>query len=231
MKPIAADRLRELGLDVEFLIWLEGAEDRVPHVDQLAGVSDASLAAAVRAAVWLTSQFADHRVVDSGESEDWRQRYEQLQALLWNALRHTMFFHRVDRHKDLEALDEMLRLLLPPSQTVRFREDLQRLRTLGKPERLLDLAPDTKKPKRGGRKQSEQVQRMRAAVEYLRSKSSRPYRDLVQLWNEACGEARYGPDQIRQTLRKGQQAGPELLTFWKDLYRGEGYRSLPGLIP
>lgn len=231
MRGSVADRLNKLGLDVDFLVWLEGAQDRLTHVDQLAKVSDASLAAAVRTAVWLTSQFADPKVVSLDKSEDWKGRYELLEAFLWNALRHTMFFHRVDRPKDLEALEELLGLLLPPSKTIRFREDLQHLRALGKPERLLELASGTKKPRRGGRKQSEQVQRMRAAVEDLRSKSKRPYRDLAQLWNEALGESRYDPDQIRQNLRRGEQAGRALLAFWKDLYQGEGYRVFPGPFP
>lgn len=228
-----ADRLRKLGLDVDFLIWLEGAEDRLPHLDQLAKVNDADFTAAVRAAVWLTSQFADPAVVDREVAEGWRQRYQLFEALLWNALRYSMVSHRLDRPNDLEALERVLDLLLPRSRTIRFREDLHKLRSLGRPERLADLAQNIKKLRKGGRRVSEQVQRMRAAVEYLRAKSNRPYRDLERLWNESIGEGKpqYEANQVRQALRKGEQVGTQLLEFWMAVYEGEHYRAFPGLFP
>lgn len=231
MSETAESRLRKQGFDVDFLVWLEGREDRLPKLDQLTHVSDANFAAAVRAAVWLTSQFADPRVVDRDQAEDWRERYQRLEAILWNALRHTMLFHRIDRPKDLESLEEVLEIVLPAGAAAEYRAELHRLRRLGKPERLRDLAPKMRPIKRGGRKQSESVQRMRAAVEYLRTKSTRPYRDLAQLWNETLGEPRYLPDQIRQSLRKGDQTGPELLEFWRSVYQGKSHRALPGPIP
>ena len=221
MSERASDRLKAFGLDVQFLIWLEGPEDRLLQVHRLAELDDASIAAAVRAAVWLTSQWTNRDAVEADGMDAWKERYESLQAFLWNALRLSMIHHRLDRSKDLEALDEVLDILMPRSAAQVYRDDLLRLRKLGKPERLADWEPVGRKPRRGGRRQSETIQRMRAAVEYLQAASSTPYRDLADLWNESLGERQYDPEQIRQSLRKGEQAGAALLEFWRRIYRGE----------
>lgn len=231
MSESAADRLRSMGLDVDFLIWLEGAEDRLPQLHRLGEVDGARLAAAVRAAAWLTSQFANPDVVGPNGGEDWRKRYQLLEGFLWNSLRYSMVHHRLDRPKDLEALDEVLDILVPPPAAAAYRHDLLRLRRLGKPERLQDLFGAVKKPRRGGRRQSEQVQRMRAAIEHVRQQSKRPYRDLADLWNESLDETCYSPDQIRQALRKGDPRGPDLLLQWTRLYRGELQAAFPGEFP
>ena len=82
----------------------------------------------------------------------------------------------MERHAGLKALEEVIETVMPPAAG-RYRADIQRLRKLGQPIRLGDLAVQARGQKTGGRQQSEQVQRMRAAMEHVASKSRRPYRD------------------------------------------------------
>ncbi len=230
-KEAVASRLRNLGLDVGFLIWLEGEHERLPRIGRIRETSGAQLAAAVRGAVWMTSQFACPEVVQGDGANAWQERYRQLEAMLWNALRYSMVSNRLRRPDDIRALEETLELLLPPQQVAPYRRDIRRLRALGKPERIEDLGVENKKPKRGGRKPSEQTQRMRAAIEYVGAKSDKPFRDLTDLWNEQIPGSRYNPDSIRQRLRKGEDAGPQLLEFWRRTYEGEGWVAFPGRWP
>jgi hypothetical protein len=158
MKQTTADRLRELGLDVGFLLWLEGSDERIPRLDRVRDINGAKFAAAVRAAVWLNSQFAHPDRIAPDTPEQWLEKYRVLQAFLWNVLRQTMAFHRMERHEDLKALEEVIETLMP-SAVGRYRADIQRLRKLGQPVRLGDLAGQTRGQQTGGRRQSEQVQR------------------------------------------------------------------------
>lgn len=219
----AAARLEALGLDAGFLEWLEGEDERLARTYRAGAISAAKYGQAIRAAVWMTSLFANPRYVERDLADEWKERYQFLERLLWNGLQWSMTTHKYERPQDVAVLEEVLNELLPSHAAQSYVDDLRRLRKLGQPVRFEEIIPrrESRPPKTGGPRQAEQVQRMRAAVFYLKTKSPKPYRDLAELWNERLGEARYNPETMRQTLRKGEQASEQLLEFWRRMYEGQ----------
>ncbi len=234
MKLSAAERLRGLGGDVDFLLWLEGDREWLPRIRRICDVNAAHYAAAVRGAVWLTSQFAHPDRIGPDSPDQWRERYQDLERFLINALRQSMACRTLRHHEDLEALEDVLEILLPEQTVERYRRDIRELRKLGKPDRSedLDIKPrDQRRQRTGGRRQPERVDRLRAALEHLRSITRAPYRDLAELWNEHLGEEKYIADRMRQLLRKGPQTGPQLLAFWRGVHDGDFRHVFPGDFP
>ena len=233
MKQSASEKLKGLGLDVEFLAWLEGEEPRLPDLDQVRKVKDADFAAAIRAAEWL-GQFSGAGGPNSLQGPDaWMARYELLQQFLYAALGSSLFYHALSAGEDLEALERVLETLLPRSFWEEYRQDILDLRKQGNP---LDLRDVKAKPS-GGIKQSEQTDRMRAAVEYISRRSQTPYGDLARFWNERLGKETYRPEELRDRLRqgkawnKGKGAADRSVKFWQLIYQGDLRAVFPGPFP
>jgi hypothetical protein len=227
----AADRLERLGLDVRFLVWLEGRGQRLPRVDRIGKVSGAKLANAVRSAAWLGSQFARPDRIAPDSPEQWLERYQILQSFFWNALRQSMTGRSLERSRDLKDLQEVMRELLPPRTREQYLADIRKLREHGQPVRLQNQKGQLRGQRTGGRRQAEQIDRMRAAVTHIGSKSNNRFRDLANLWNECVEGANYEPESMRQQLRKGEQAGEQLVEFWMRIYRGDLRAVFPGEYP
>ena len=232
--------LAKNGADVDFLIWLEGKDDRLPRLEALRKLTAEQLAVAIRAATWLREVQFNPGLVPEDDRESWESRYQLLDAFLCQALR----FSRNDLSvgRDLEVLENVAEELLPQSSWESYRIDILALRSQKQP---LDLsAYNHKGPPRGGSPEKEQTHRMRAAIAYLENFSDRPYKDLTDLWNEALPAPIYDVDTITQRLRtkpgtKGQiwtskEAAVEAYSFWHDLYfcKREGFmRAFPGPFP
>ena len=233
MKQSPGEKLKGLGLDVEFLAWLEGEDQRLPDLEQVRKVKDADYAAAIRAAEWLAQYFADEERIFPNSPEQWLERYELLEGFLRNALGLTLFYHGSSIAQDLEALERVLKTLLPAESWKAYREDISHLRKLRLPERLPAIKP---KPS-GGAKQSERTWRMRAAVTYIADVSKTPYGDLARFWNERLSTAKYSAGYIKNRLRKGdplrltEGAVVGGLERWLRIYRGDLRDVFPGPFP
>ncbi len=251
MKGPHAKKLRQLGLDINFLCWLEGREQRLPDIDAIRKVKDAEFAGAIRAAEYLRQREFDVDLIAPISTAEWGHRYQIVEEFLWGCLLSTTF-HSVDRaDKDLETFERVLKKLLPQSLWKGLDEDIRRLRRQGLPE-------DFKNPptvKRGGKRESEETARMRAAIQYVGEVSKTPFADLAAVWNEYRAEltasnkggagsagrtsktAVYHPDGIKQRLRSGHElthgtgTAERLLESWQDIYSGELQRASPGRFP
>jgi hypothetical protein len=231
MKKGTAERLEKLGLDVGFLVWLEGREEKLPRLDRICTIPGAKLANAIRSAAWLRSQFAHPDRIAPDSPEKWLERYRVLQECLWNALLYSMTCRKLERARDLRDLIEVTKALLPRQVRERYAADIETLRKRGQPPRLRELVGQVRGQRTGGRRQAEQIQRMRAAVTYIGSKSKNCYRDLAGLWNERFEGANYDPESMRQKLRKGEQVGEPLVEFWMRVYGGDLRAAFPGEFP
>ena len=167
------DDLAKKGADVDFLIWLEGEDDRLPRLDALRKLTAEQLAAAIRAASWLREFEFNPSVVPEDERERWESRYRLLDVFLCQALRFSG--NPFSTARDLEILEEVLEELLPKSSWERHRRDILTLRNKGQP---LDLSAYSQGGRpRGGSPEREQTHRMRAAIAHLQNFSNRPYKD------------------------------------------------------
>jgi hypothetical protein len=234
------DDLAKKGVDVDFLIWLEGEDDRLPRLDALRKLTAEQLAAAIRAASWLREFEFNPSVVPEDERERWESRYRLLDVFLCQALR---FSGNVfSEGSDMEILEEVLEELLPKSSWERYRRDILTLRNQGQPLDLSAYGKD-RRPS-GGSPEKEQTHRMRAAIAHLRNFSDRPYKDLVDLWNEVRPTQTYDDTTIVQRLRtkpgtKGQirtskETADGACSFWRELYlcKREGFlQAFPGPFP
>jgi hypothetical protein len=233
VKRSVGEKLKGLGLDVEFLAWLEGREQRLPELDRVRDVKDADFAAAIRAAEWLGQHFSEPELISPHTADAWQSRCELLEQFLRTALGLSSFYHTRSVAKDLAALERVLETLLPPSFWADYRKDILHLRKRGLPLRL----PEQKAKPSGGTKQSEQTMRMRAAVKYISGVSKTPYVDLARFWNERLGKERYRPQKITDRLRKGHSlsrgdgAGKRSLEFWQRVYQGDLRAVFPGPFP
>ena len=199
MDQLVGERLRRLGLDVEFLAWLEGPGERLPYLDRVRKIQGEEFAAALRAVAWLTQHFSEPELISPHIPEEWLDRYDLLQKFLVTALSWSSVYHATSVSKDLGTLERVLTELLPASSWDRYRKDICHLRNHGHPMRL----PKMPAKASGGKGQSEQTMRMRAAVTYVSSVSRTPYADLAAFWNERQTAVVYQPDEIRDRLRKG----------------------------
>jgi len=230
MKESVTEELKGKGLDVEFLAWLEGEDQRLPELERIREVKDADFAAAIRATEWLAQHFSEPELISPQTPENWLARYELLEASLHGALLSSLFYHLTSTAEDLAALERVLETLYPPGFWRQYRADIQHLRKNGLP---VDL-PKMKAKPRGGSPQSEQTFRMRAAIEYLSGVSKTPYGDLARFWNERVGEEKYIPAQMRDRLRKGHPisrgrgAARQLLESWQRVYHGDLRSVAPG---
>ena len=226
-----AERLKQKGVDVDFLLWLEGDDERLIKTARAARIPGRRYAEAIRAAVWLQSQFAHPERLGESTPDAWRERYDHLLGVLWNGLLLSTTAHRAERPQDLEALEAILDEVMPPQLVQMYVDDIRRLRRRGQPVRIEKLAGDFSAPRRGGKEQSEKFQRMRAAVEYLRPFTRKPYKDLADLWNEYDEKNSYVADQMRDQLKKGPQNAEQLLAFWRKVYEGDFRAVFPGPTP
>ncbi|MBZ5580274.1 MAG: hypothetical protein LAP40_27265 [Acidobacteriia bacterium] len=128
MDQPVSERLKGLGLDVEFLAWLEGEEQVLPELSRIRNVKDADLVAAIRAAGWIAQFFMDEKVISPQTSEHWLARYELLEKYLQGAIQSTLFYHAMSTAEDLSALEEVLERLLPRSYWEEYRNDILHLR-------------------------------------------------------------------------------------------------------
>jgi len=229
MESSIAERLKGRGLDIDFLLWLEGEADRLPKWGAVRKLKSDQLVAAIRAAVWLRQLDSDPDVIGPTSPEAWESRYSLLEVYLLDVVKSTFFFSLLKRHDDLEALEHVLLTLLPKSSSDVYRADFLRLRRKGYPETLPFSRDDIRPRRSGGKPKSEQTDRMRAAVAYLRTVSERPFEDLAEFWNECSGreDVGYDPAAIRSRLRKGNPmdlragAAERFFKYWKCVYDGD----------
>jgi hypothetical protein len=233
VKQLASEKIRNLGLDVEFLVWFEGEEPRLPDLERVRKVDDADFAAAIRAAEWLAQHFSDPGLIAPHQPERWLGRYELLEQYLHAALGSSLFYHVTSVAEDLDALERVMEELLPQIFWQVYRDDIRHLRKQRLPLRF----PKSKAKPSGGRKQSEQTVRMRVAVTYVSSVSKMPYGDLARLWNERLRMERYSSQQIKDRLRKGRRlargegATQRAVEHWKLIYEGDLRAVFPGPFP
>lgn len=238
MKTSTTEKLSRLGLDIDFLRWLEGEADRLPRLDAVARVRPDDFLGAVRAAAWLRQLFAQPDAVVPRLAEEWNSRYWLLEEFLWVAMRWSSVSSFLRTPADLAALETVLETLLPKSSSERYKADIWDLRRKGYPALLRSVAQG-QRPRRGGKEISEQTRRMRAAVSYVQTVSRTPYADLADFWNESTKRSprAYQPDEIKSRLRKEQfperrhATGQDLLEFWTDIYNGKLRAVFPGPWP
>ncbi len=112
-----------------------------------------------------------------------------------------------------------------------FRKDILTLRKKQEPQP--PLMEQMTRPQ-GGKLESEQTARMRAAIEFIQSKSSHPYQCLADLWNAERG-GEYYADNIRSRLRKGPEdeidKGAGMLEYWWEIYYGDFTAVFPAPFP
>jgi hypothetical protein len=205
-----------LGADVKFLIWLEGEADRLPRLEALRDVEGYQWAPAIRAATWLRSQSIN---------EAWDCRYRILEFFLCNALKLSGNYTVKSVEEDLAKMQTVISMLLPESARTPYLRDILNLRKAGQPPRL----PRGRPRRTGGQPESEQTQRMRAAVSHLKGVSKNVYQDLADLWNEALPGPKYDAQQILQRtklrhdrkdhfLRSSKAAANDQRRFWHSLF-------------
>lgn len=124
MKPSTAERLRRLGLDTEFLRWLEGEGDRLPRLDAVRRVQPDDFLAAVRAVTWLRQLFAQPKAVAPQSAKEWNSRCHLLEEFLWVSMKWSGTYSFLKTRADLEALERVLERLLPKSSWERYRADI-----------------------------------------------------------------------------------------------------------
>jgi hypothetical protein len=235
MPSAIVDKLERLGLDVKFLSWLEGKESRLPRIRAIGRLKDADLAASIRAATWLR-QLAFQPEIVKREADDWDHRYAQLEAFLYTALKCSIFYSFMKTSDDLVVLEHVLSELLPERTVAGYRDDFAYLQGRGLPMKL--NLPHSSRKRSGGKKGSEETDRMRAAIAYVETVSSTPYVDLAALWTE-CGRSGklYHPDEIKSRLRKGHPlhrtpgSAKQLLADWRRIYSGDFRTVFPGRFP
>lgn len=237
-----AQNLKELGLDVEFLAWLEGEDDILFNGRGMDKVDHRDLLGAIRAVTWLEEicemdpeWLSSDQVFRSGEfkpdpdtswmlSDEGVRRSCELEVR-YRILKKFLLFvlnsrSSPDLEKDLESLERVCQTLLPVSSWQPYRDDILMLRKRGRPKSEEDERP------RGdpGRPPSERTDRMVAAYYYVSTVSSTPYVDLAGFWNEHLGDTKYDPDTIRQRLRKARDGAYYRFLEWRGFYEpSEGW--------
>jgi len=242
MRNTTTQKLKRLGLDTDFLCWLEGKADRLPHLEAVRKLKDADLAAAIRVTAWLKQ--LQPEAIAPKPAEWWNGRYGLLESFLFRILKTTMHYSVARTPEDLAALSRVLKALLPESSAKEYLDDMRLLRrNSNRVGTLQQIRKDSivhkmfRPQRRAGRKpESEQTQRMRAAVAYVKSVSQTPYTDLANFWNE-CRGSDYDPRAIESRLRKGRpvyrtpEAASDFLGHWWDIYNGQFWKVFPGPFP
>lgn len=230
LKSAIYNKLKQQGIDVDFLVWLEGREDRLPRVENILKVKPGDYAVSIVTAVWLAQFFAHPEIIAPSKPSEWSSRYKILQQFLINALRQSLSTRRKHRARDLALLEATLKALLPESACTQYAKDIRALRKSREPKSFEDAI----QRHRGGKRESEETSRMRAAIEHLKTKSNRKWQDLAELWNERRG-GMYQPDELSSRLRKGPrdeaEKGAGALVFWRDIYRGDFTAIFGGRFP
>jgi len=215
-----SERLQKHGLDVEFLNWLEGEEDRLPRLRAVYKLSAEELAGAVRAAAWLRQLCCQPSVIAPEGPDEWDDRYRLLEDFLCAVLKESASYRILQMNSDLESLEHVLDTLLSKSAWKKYQNDIWDLRRRDQPPRL----PKMPARRSGGKDESEETGRMRAAIAYVKPLSGSPYSHLAECWNEKVEESKYDPDRIKSRLRKGhylnrtEDAAERLLDHWKSVY-------------
>ena len=230
--PIS-QKLRVRGLDISFLRWLEGKEDRLPRLYAVNRLEGEDLAAAIRAAAWLRQLCFQPDIVSPSSTEDWDSRYKLLEDFLCAALMWSMTGSTLHLNEDLETLEHVLDTLLPQSSWSEYQTDFRHLRKKGQPPRF----PSHVGRPSGGKQQSEETDRIRAAIAYVTTVSKTPYADLAEFWNERLNTGKYDAASLKSRLRKGHPlnrtpvAGDRLLEHWKTIYALDLGSVFPGAFP
>jgi len=230
--PIS-QKLRERGLDIRFLQWLEGKEDRLPRLYAVHQLEGEELAAAIRAAAWLRQLCSQPNVVAPSSMETWESRYKLLEDFLCATLLWSMTGSTLCLKEDLEMLEHVLDTLLPKSSWRQYSIDILDLRKKSQPPRF----PNYVGRPSGGKNQSEETDRIRAAIAYVTTVSKAPYADLAGFWNECLKTEKYQAASIKSRLRKGHYlnrtvgASERLLEHWKAIYDLDLRRVFPGPFP
>src|SRR5262249_20285200 len=119
--------LESRGLDVDFLAWLEGDDERVPRLDSVRKVRDADFVRAIRGAAWLEEWWSSPDAILPNKPDVWRARYEELIQFLFGAIYWSGTYHVVYALKDLEALERVIKTLHPAAWP-RYLQDISHLR-------------------------------------------------------------------------------------------------------
>lgn len=229
MSQSAREVLAEASADVDFLVWLEGAEDFLPRYSRLRTLSLKTYADAICAASWLLSLAHSSEIVHSEETNEWIERYRLLQQFIYGSLRFA--YNRDQITAELVSLKDILRELLPTTAWESYIEDIQRIQRSGYAIQL----PKTKMKRRGGTGQSEQTNRMRAAIEYTTQYTTKPYHLLTELWNDISTANDYDANNIQKRVNKNIVGAPsfeQALEFWKRIYYEGDCRDVwPGPFP
>jgi hypothetical protein len=230
--PIS-QKLRVRGLDISFLRWLEGKEDRLPRLHAVNQLEGEDLAAAIRAAAWLRQLCFQRDIVVPSSMEDWDSRYKLLEDFLCATLLWSMTGSTLHLNEELETLEHVLDALLPQNSWSQYRTDFRYLRKKGQPPRF----PNYVGRPSGGKKQSEETDRIRAAIAYVATVSKTPYADLAAFWNGCLKTGKYDAASLKSRLRKGNSlnrtlgAGERLLEHWKAIYALDLKRVYPSPFP
>lgn len=232
-KKTTGEKLQELGLDVRFLKWLEGANDRLPRLHAVYKLTGEELAGAVTAAAWLRQLSFQPKLIAPVSPAEWEDRYKLLEDFLQATLTWRMTSRILQMNSDLKSLDHVLDTVLPTSAWEKYKKDILDLGMRHQPPEI----PKGSARRRGGKDESEETGRMRAAIAYVSTVSKSPFLHLAECWNEIRVEAEYYPDAIKSRLRKGhylnrtEATAERLLEHWKDIYNLELRHVFPGPFP
>ena len=111
MKPSVSEKLQGFGLDVEFLAWLEGEEQRLPDLEQVRKVQDGDFARRSVLPSGLRSISANR--ISPHTPESWLARYELIDQFLHGALKSSLFYRTTSAAEDLDALERVLGTFAP----------------------------------------------------------------------------------------------------------------------
>lgn len=216
------ETLRQRGLDIDFVAWLEGNVRRLPDFNAAWKLTDAELAGAIRAAavLWGDAQEAGLSI----SREKWR--FDVLEQFVWNLLRASM---RLDRRtRDFARLSKVLKTVLPPDSRRVYEVAIEAVRKPRIPDEL--WRSGRQRAVRWAKHESEQTNRMRAAIACVGQVTQDPYAALATIWNSLGRDYDYDPGNLRSRLRKGHkinrtpQMAQAMLDFWKGIYQAPDWR-------
>jgi hypothetical protein len=221
-------KLRQAGLDTDFLAWLEGKADRLPRLGRVHDITPKAFGQAILAATWIRGHIGPPDANQGRDPHEWSRRYLLLEHFLFSAFKDSISTRRQSRLKDLQCLETIIVALLPIETAREYLQDIKRFVQCAKP---LGISHERKRPK-GGPRESEQTRRMRAAIDYVAQVSDQPYHDLAEFWTDRSGTGKqYHGDEIRNRLRRGIPEGAQSLELWRGVYNGEWWRAFPGPFP
>jgi hypothetical protein len=225
ISSVDLDKLRASGADLDFVGWLKGESARIPKFEATYKLKDTEIAGAIRAATLMRSQLTPR-------TKEWEERYKGLEHFLWETLKSTFGFPLSRQAKDLKDLDHVLGVLLPDSISPQYREDIRKVAKLS---RVASASMRSSRRRSGGKAVSEQTQRTRAAVAYLRDFTAFPFQALAQVWNMLPGR-QCDQTQLQSRIRKGPLPGNaaadrSVLYLWRSAYDLDFRFLFPGPFP